>query len=66
MLRRRPKDAASFTLGFNGRVGRVLMDAELAAAGVIPPIDIVTAAKVSYFFRGPVRQPSQHVPGRLH
>lgn len=42
----RPKDAASYTLGFNGRLGRVLMDKELADAGFIPKFDIVSAAKV--------------------
>lgn len=36
----------SFTLGFNGRLGRTLMDAELAAAGIIPPVDAESSAKV--------------------
>ena len=33
-------------MGFNGRVGRALMDAELADAGVIPPFNITALATV--------------------
>lgn len=36
----RPKDLSGYTLDYNGRLGRYVMDAELAAAGVLNPADV--------------------------
>ncbi|KAK9785507.1 hypothetical protein WJX73_002687 [Symbiochloris irregularis] len=44
-LTQRLKDPSSYTLGFNGRVGRVLMDAELAEESIIPPFNVEAAAQ---------------------